>query len=178
MTVPDESTIIDALYEENKALTDYLSEAEEPSFQTQADEKFRKVLILSAASFFEVRVLKAIVDAARAAAPQAPHMVEFVKKKGLSRQYHTLFDWDRRNANRFFSFFGDEKKEQMKKLVAEDDDLSSSIAAFLELGSLRNELVHLDFANFSLEKTADEIYELYRKASRFVAEIPQLLAPI
>jgi len=99
---------------------------------------------------------------------------EFVRNKAIARQYHTLFQWNAKNANSFFGLFGDDFKVRMKQRVAADTDLDEAIRAFLELGEQRNRLVHQDYATFSLEKTSEEIFELYRTASRFVEELPEL----
>ena len=50
--------------------------------------------------------------------------------------------------------------------------LDEAIRAFLELGQMRNELVHENFATFALEKTSEEIYALYSKAVPFVEAFP------
>ncbi|RRR67698.1 MAG: hypothetical protein EI684_18570 [Candidatus Viridilinea halotolerans] len=99
-------------------------------------------------------------------------VLNFVKNKGLERQYHTLFDWERRNANKFFSLFGSDFRDFMSAVIREEPGIDAAIRAFLELGETRNQLVHQNFANFPLEKTADEIYELYKTAVVFVDEIP------
>ncbi len=65
--------------------------------------------------------------------------------------------------------------EEQKKLKAVD--LSEAVAAFLELGDLRNLLVHENFAAYLLEKTSEEIYKLYRQALRFVGYIEGKLNP-
>ena len=95
-------------------------------------------------------------------------ILALVKNKVIERQYHTYFDWDKKNANKFFSLFGDEFSVAMKKLVDEDDILKEAVIAFLEIGSLRNNLVHLNFANYPLDKTVEEIYQLYQRALVFL----------
>lgn len=45
----------------------------------------------------------------------------------------------------------------------------------MELGRLRNELVHKNFAAFSVEKTPDEIYSLYLKANDFILYLSKKL---
>lgn len=96
----------------------------------------------------------------------------FVRNKGLERQYHTLFSWEKSNANSFFGLFGTDFKDYMTSQVKNDQDLDDSIKAFLRLGETRNELVHGNFAIFPLERTAEQIYELYRQASLFVDLLP------
>jgi hypothetical protein len=68
----------------------------------------------------------------------------------------------------FFSLFGDEFKKDIEVDLRSNDALEKAIRDFLEIGSTRNELVHENFGNFTLDKTAKEIYELYRSASMFI----------
>ena len=55
------------------------------------------------------------------------------------------------------------------------EEMQKSVRAFLELGNERNKLVHQNYATFSMEKTLEEIYELYKSASRFVDILPEAL---
>ncbi|MDI6797732.1 MAG: HEPN domain-containing protein, partial [Desulfatibacillaceae bacterium] len=104
-----------------------------------------------------------------------PLVTSFFKNKAVNRQYHTWFDWEANNANKFFSLFGSKFKDFMKYKVNNDSKLSDSISAFLELGNYRNQLVHQDFSSFPLEKTSKEIYQLYFKAFCFVNRFPELI---
>ena len=54
--------------------------------------------------------------------------------------------------------------------------MKSNAKAFLELGMLRNNIVHRNFASFSLEKSFEEIIELYRKGNNFIRFIESLLS--
>lgn len=167
------TTIIDRLYEENQILLGYLSKAGEVSLATVVSESFRKALALSAASYFETLIQDGIVSVIEQCSGGADAVLEFVKNKAIERQYHTYFDWDRSNANKFFGLFGSSFKEYMTKKIQASPDLATSIKAFVELGSIRNQLVHGNFAAFALEKTAEEIYELFRSALLFVNGFPQ-----
>ena len=101
---------------------------------------------------------------------------EFVNNKAISRQYHTLFQWESGNANSFFGLFGSDFKTYMKKKVKEDDVIADSIKAFLEVGNDRNRLVHQNFGAFTLDKDAKEIFELYQKARPFVEGLSSLMS--
>ena len=48
----------------------------------------------------------------------------------------------------------------MRAQVREDEKLATGVKAFLELGDIRNSLVHQEFGPFPLEKTVAEIYSL------------------
>ena len=150
------ATVVDRLHADFAALAAYLDAGAEPSLRSTADETFRKALLLSAASYFET-------------------IPEFVRNKALSRQYHTLFDWNADNANKFFSLFGDPFKAYMQKRLKEDASLVQAVQAFMEVGRERNRLVHMDFGTFALEKTSDEIYQLFSAAYRFVSDLRTFL---
>jgi len=45
------------------------------------------------------------------------------------------------------------------------------VKSFLELGGIRNRLVHLNFAGIPLDKTCKDIYDLYKKAFGFIVYI-------
>ncbi len=174
MTELSES-IVDAINRERQEIRDFLSNNGEISLQTSADSHLRKVLLLSAASYFEEHVIHAIESFAARHHSEAPMLTEFIRNKALTRQYFTLFDWDCGNANKFWSLFGISFKQYMKERLMSDDGLSVAVKDFLELGALRNKLVHQNFGSFHLEKTADEIFALYNSASRFVLNIENLL---
>jgi hypothetical protein len=123
---------------------------------------------LAAASYFEHSLNQDILAFVNEASYQNRILLSFVKNKALSRQFHSLFDWDSSNANKFFALFGEEFKSFMNVELQRNDPLASSVKAFLEIGRERNRLVHQDFGSYSLEKTAEEIYELYRNALDFV----------
>ena len=65
-----------------------------------------------------------------------------------------------RNANSFFRAFGNNFQSFMAERVRSTAELEESIRAFLEIGKLRNQLVHENFADFQLDKTVNEIVEL------------------
>jgi len=140
-----------------------------------ADDLFRKALLLAAASYFERELVGSVLDYVGERAHGDPLVVAFVERKALARQYHALFEWGGSNANKFFGLFGSEFREFMKMKLESDPDLTISVAAFMELGSERNRLVHEDFGNFTLEKTSEEIYSLYEKGLGFVGEVKNSL---
>lgn len=161
-------SVVERLFEEHQALHAYLSGAGELSLLTSADENSRKSLVLAAASYFEHVIRSLVFDLCAERTRNDELVLSLIKQKAIDRQYHTYFDWDQKNANRFFALFGSAFANHMKKRVREKADLHSSVVAFLELGSLRNQLVHRDFATFPMEKTVDETYDLYQRAQAFV----------
>lgn len=171
-----QGTAVDRLYSEFQDLISYLDKGSEISLRSIADENFKKALLLAAASYFEHRITDNLLAFVSEASSKSPRVVEFVKKKAISRQYHTFFDWDSGNANQFFGLFGENFKTFMKKEVERSKELGEAVKAFLEIGRERNRLVHQDFGTFVLEKTAEEIYNLYRAALHFVETMPGKLS--
>lgn len=167
-------TAIDRMYSEHQFALQQLSQAE-VSLLNAVNDVFRKALLLSAASYFEHSISNLMLEFVTERAQSDKLIISLLKTKAIDRQYHTYFDWDRGNANKFFALFGSEFKEHVERSVKSDDELRQSIKDFIELGNLRNQLVHRDFATFYLEKTADEIYAIYQSALRFVTRIPMML---
>ncbi len=168
------ATAIDRLYDEFSALLKAL-DTNDVSLRSVAEDNFRKVLLIAAASHFERLMTDAVLEFAKGATAEDHPLTWLIRNKMVSRQYHTWFNWDARNANRFFKLFGETFREHMETEVEKVASLKSSIQAFLEIGSERNRLIHEDFATFSLEKTSKEIYGLYDAAKRFVEWFPDAL---
>lgn len=169
------SPLIDRLYEDNKLIRDRLLSSNEISLATAIDDIFRKTLLLAAASYFEYMISTAILEYVEEKANADIAVLTLIKIKAIDRQYHTYFDWNSSNVNTFFGHFGDKYKQYAKERIEKEPALKESVRAFLEIGSLRNQLVHQNFATFVLDKTADEIYESYKRALRFIAFVPESL---
>lgn len=170
-----QETIVDRLYNEFQALVAYLTQKGEISFQVTADDNFRKTLLLAAASYFENQICDDIIRFTEKVSSSNARLVEFVKNKAVSRQYHTFFSWDTRNANTFFGLFGESFRNSMADEIKNNSSLDDAIKAFIELGAERNRLVHENFGTFYLDKTVKEIYQLYKDAFLFVECIPRRL---
>jgi hypothetical protein len=169
------NTVVDRLHDEFTAIVQAI-DPQQVSLRSTAEEVFRKALLLAAASHFEKIVVEAVRRMVSTHSNDCETIVELVTRKALSRQYHTLFQWDKRQANSFFSLFGEGFQKYMKSRVDEDRSLDDSIVAFLELGNDRNRLVHQDFGNFVLEKTVDEVYDTFKRACTFVDGICELFS--
>jgi len=146
-----------------------LLEIKEVSFATEYKGQFAKVVLLACASYFETNVINTVLKSLNTSGCQLTY--NFVLKKALSRQYHSLFDWKAKNANNFFSLFGEGFKDFMKAKVKEDEALNLGIKNFLELGRLRNQLAHDNYATFVLELTVEEIQEKFLSAMFFTEKI-------
>ena len=158
---------IDELYETSEAVLAMLDDRRELSLRSRVENEFRKSLALSAASMFESTIKDLIQRFCESTGGGDVRLVSLVKIKIVDRQYHTLFDWDRKNANSFFGLFGEAFKAEAKGDVAEDGELEEGIRAFLELGRLRNDLVHNNYATFPFDATTRDVIALYGKAQTF-----------
>lgn len=169
------TTIVDRLHSEFSELITLLRQSQEISLISSAEDNFKKSLLLAAASYFENRLSNFVTQFACESAGDSHIMTQLVINKAVKRQYHTWFNWEDKNANAFFALFGSWFSTQAKDIVKNTPELDLSIKAFLELGNNRNRLVHQDFGSFTLEKTTEEIYELYQRASVFVEWVPTCL---
>lgn len=166
--------LIDALRRDHAALREVLLTAE-PSLWVSSEATLAKVLLIASASYTEFRVQKCLGDVYTELAEQNPPLGRFVLNKAIARQFHTYFQWSGNNANQFLGLFGPEFKETATKRIAEQPAVEDGVRAFLELGRLRNELVHENFAAFILTKTADDIFALFHRSLAFLDALPELL---
>jgi hypothetical protein len=127
-------------------------------------------MVISAASYFEHELTGIVLEFVDEIASDAL-VTALVRNKVVSRQYHTWFKWDAKNVNQFFGMFGEDFKDHMGVLAKGSPDLDKAIKAFLELGDGRNRLAHENFAAFAMEKTADEIFQLYQDAMPFIDSV-------
>ena len=167
--MPD-TTIVETLYREFEEIKVFLAQSGQASYLSTADNNFKKNILLASASYFESRIKKFIEEYTNENSNEL--VANFVLNKAISRQYHTYFNWDAKNANTFFSLFGTDFKNFMTTKIKEDDSVSKSVTDFIELGRERNRLVHQNFASFTVEKTADEIFETYKSAKTFTDSLP------
>jgi hypothetical protein len=151
---------------------------------SDANKYFKKVIVLSSASYFEHLIQDLLVDFISRETNNNTKAVNFFKKKAISLQYHTYFTWGEKNnpdkpgknANTFFALFGDDFKKSVETEIKASSDLEASVKAFLEIGHLRNILVHSNFAAYNLDnKTTEEIFELYKTGMPFIEYIKSKL---
>ena len=164
------STPIHGIYDEATRLSTLLLRSGEVSLELSTKSHFRKILLLSIASWFEFRLSAAVLKFAEVHSDNHAGLVSIVRIRAISRQYHSWFEWPKQNAGKFYGMFG-ECGSVLKSAVKADDQLQAGERAFLELGDLRNQLVHENFATFPLEKTAEDVYSLYTQAEMYVSWI-------
>ena len=167
--------VVDRLHGEFSDLQKFLSEKGGATFLPVIEDNFPKTMLLAAASYFERRLSDEVELLAKDAMAEGHVLMWLIKNKAISRQYHTWFAWESSNANKFFSMFGQGFKDQATEWVKSDEKLNESIVDFLEIGRERNRLVHENFGKFTLQKTASEVYELYKSAAGFVEWFPKAI---
>lgn len=177
-------TAVDTLNREYASIIKFLDESQQPSLSSDLNKYFKKVLILSVASYFEHEIQNILIEFIANSTNHNSKIISFLKKKAISMQYHTYFAWGEKNehdkpgknANMFFSLFGDEFKIECEKEVKANNELDKQVKAFLEIGHLRNILVHSNFAAINFDtKTTDDIFQLYQKGQIFVCYLKSKL---
>ena len=172
-----ESERIERQYQDSQELYNYLLGKGEISFATYIDNVYKKVLVLSAASYFESKISELISKYAAKASGSDKRIVKLIESKVIERQYHTLFDWKANNTNTFWKLFGEETKESVRQKITGDEKLKTAEQCFIDLGRQRNLLVHENFAEFDVNITVEEIYKKYRQACNFISLIETVLDP-
>lgn len=167
--------LVTQLFEETISIRDFLLKNGEASYSSSVDNTFRKVLLLAVASKFELQLTESVQRFVSEVVTAEHPIYHIVERKAVKRQYHAWFEWEGRNANKFFSLFGDRFKTFMAEKVKADPFLDDGIQSFLELGNDRNLLVHGNFANVVINKTSLEIFASYQRALPFVEAINSYL---
>lgn len=168
---------IDKFYDDHVALGNFLLEKNEVSFANEAGNNFRRSLVLAIASFFEHEISETIRQMPAHHAAGNTMLTALIEAKAVSRQYHAYFDWDNLSANKFFGSFGDDCKAAFQAKTKADTAFKASVTAFLELGQTRNRLVHRNYVQFDVDKTAEDIYAQFKLALLFLDYIRATLLP-
>lgn len=158
---------IQKLIEDYKDLHKFLLDNGQVSASIDVNEHYRKILLLSCASYYETRIvdiIKRFVDSKST----DKRISEFVINKAIQRQYHTYFDWEKNNVNKFLSLFGSDFKDEVSGEIRANKTLEEQARAFMTIGEERNKMVHNNFLEFTLDKTFEEIVFLQEQANLFV----------
>src|SRR4030042_1719481 len=134
------STIVDNFFSKYEELPTHLQASNEVSLRVWAHENFRRILVLIMANHLENEIKATLKEFSKQ--KSGSELVSSFIEKSMERQYNNYFDWDRSNANRFFSFFGDAFRQEADKDVHSNEKLEEGIKAFLEIGNARNTLAH------------------------------------
>lgn len=174
---PRPNNRIDELWNDHKELINHLQPDNQLRLISRVQESFTKTLLIAVASHSEVQLTNNIFDLYVEMTQGADALAQFVRKQAIGRRFAHLFQWgdqtkSNRNANSFYALFGAGFAGYMKQKVQDDHSLDDSVKAFLEIGNLRNQMVHGNYAAFQLDKTVDEVYGLYQSATNFVYAFP------
>lgn len=164
--------------EEYKRLNSFLLEHGEYSLAIDVNHHFRKIYLLSCASFYEMQITEIIKNFVEVNSKDE-RVVAFTNFKAIERQYHTYFDWKQtKNINSFLGLFGSTFKTAVSEEIKANELLSLQVEAFLILGRERNLMVHENFLEYQLEKTFDELVILNNRATLFIEFIRNKFALI
>lgn len=165
---------IQTLIDDYRDLNIFLMNNGQVSESLTVAEHYRKILLLSCASYYETRIVEIIKKFVEAKASDN-RIYAFVSNKAISRQYHTYFNWDQTsNINSFLGLFGTDFRDRISAEIKADKALQEQVKAFLTIGSERNKMVHNNFLECKLDKTFDEIVTLQEKANLFVAYLERI----
>lgn len=157
---------IQSLIDNYQELHTFLISEEKISESIEINNHYRKILLLSCASYYESQITDIIRKFVKMHSNDEKILI-FVDNKAIQRQFHTLFDWESSNINKFLGLFGSEFKRKVSKDIT-DNNLQEYIKAFLTIGNERNKMVHDNFLEYKLNKTFEEIVELHNKAIKFI----------
>ena len=172
------SPLFESFIQDYKDLKDLLLRQSQLSFQVTIDAHFKKIFLMSCASYHEHQIQEMLEDFLRKSTNDI-RASSFAINKGIKRQYHTYFKWDNpNNINNFLGLFGESFKEYVSEEIKNSDILKTNVRAFIELGNLRNLMAHGNLLTFHLEKTFEELVKLNGQALDFVSYIKEKLDDI
>lgn len=157
---------IQNLIDDYQELHKFLISEGKISEAVEINNHYRKILLLSCASYYESQIIYIIQEFVKKHSTDERIFV-FMNNKAIQRQYHTLFDWESSNINKFLGLFGSEFKCKVSKEI-NDNKLQEYVKAFLTIGNERNKMVHENFLEYKMDKTFEEIVELHSKAINFI----------
>ena len=140
---------------------------------------YRMSIIIAVASYCETR-LTATMKKIYEERTGSTILSEFVHKQALDKKFHTLFDWKTKDnyakgAHRFYSMFGKNFADHIKKQSENDQEFKMSQKAFVEIGALRNELAHK--GSITSSYTVADALNLFEKAKVFFVKFFEQLEP-
>jgi len=72
---------------------------------------------------------------------------------------------------------GENFKIETSREIDGSAELTRAAQAFIELGSIRNRIVHQNYAAFIGNKSSEEVFVLFQRAEEFIAFIESKLLP-
>lgn len=86
-------TPVEILNNEYTSILNFLNSESQPSLSSDLNKHFKKVIILSSASYFEHKIQELLVNFISKKTDNDLMALNFFKKKAISMQYHTYFYW-------------------------------------------------------------------------------------
>lgn len=169
---------VEAFYNRQLELINYLTESSNISFAQDAREMLQKNLPLAAASYFEHRITNILEEFVNKKSNKCNELINLFNQKAIKRQYHTFFDWEKNNTNKFLSLFGEDFKNNVSKKISNSDMLSKSSRDFLSIGNMRNLIIHNNYSKYNTDQTTEEIFELFNSADKYIVFIEAELMSI
>ena len=135
-----------------------------------------KIFVLAAASYLETELVNLVCGQLNVRKNEKCVFFNFAKRKGVSRQYHTWFDWKKSTAVDFFALFGDDFKAHARSVIDANEDFKETEKTFMEIGSKRNILMHNNFVSFSIDLDYDESFALCIKSLKMIDLVGEIFS--
>ncbi|MGW4849426.1 HEPN domain-containing protein [Nocardia brasiliensis] len=163
---------VESLFEDYCGLVEDLKDRS-PSGLAALNRTYHKVILVAAASRLENQVKQIVESLFREHGRD--ELGAFVAKRVMARNYHQLFDWPNEKARGFFTSFGPKCANAFDTAMKTDTEFLRQHAAFMRLGSLRNQLVHQDYATYILSETPKELSDMYEVAVLFPSRFEDII---
>ncbi len=149
------SNEVDRIYSELNAIKGVITDMGSPSDIVAFEPIASKSMLLATTSYFEKVICEMIMNHAERMS-KATTIVSFIDKQALRRKYHTLFNWEKSNINKFIRLFGPQFSEYIEPQLNKDE-IKSAVKEFMLLGQMRNELVHNNYSEYPMQMTTGDI---------------------
>ncbi|MCM1960053.1 MULTISPECIES: HEPN domain-containing protein [Acinetobacter] len=151
--------------QDNKALNILLSDnVDLASFYSGYNNLYTKSFVIACSNSFEKKWLDFLPNFLSG---NNPLTKSFIKTQAVDRKFHTMFDWKNKSAGPFYGAFGESFKKYIADQIKSDSNLKLKQDAFLELGQLRNLIVHEGIHNYSLQREIQSIYKLFEDSLEY-----------
>ncbi|MGH9527000.1 MAG: hypothetical protein ACRD2F_10020 [Terriglobales bacterium] len=147
---------------------------QEPSSEAWLRAVLAKTLVLVAVSYFDAEVTAGLRAAFRRCLAK-DMLLPLALNKAVEMQFHSLFNWRKPDFERFLGQFGGRFQNEIKRALWDSrapepggPPRLDPFEAFISIGALRNQLAHLDFAAYPVDKTLDEVHEMAQRADLFL----------
>lgn len=158
-----EASAVFALFDQYDSIRTAIP-VEDISNLADLDAQFRKLAVLSCASYLENDLMEALKQFFFDVGPEVG---EFVRRGALERKFHTLFNWDKPLPDSFFKSWGTDCERRYRSRLEVDMGCEGIMKSFMVLVAARNLLVHENLAERTSDLTFDEVREHFGRAYRF-----------